>query len=68
MSFSLSVINGKTGFIIIPAKIPLSFNILIAFSLLEETQTFGSIIFDNSSFGVVMVNLIITLLFKFIFF
>ena len=39
---------------------------MIAFNLSEEIHTFGSIIFDSSSFGVVIVNLIITLFFEFI--
>jgi hypothetical protein len=66
MSSSLSVINGKTGFIIIPANIPLLASSFIACNLLEDTHTFGSIIFDNSSFVVVIINLIITLFFEFI--
>ena len=58
--------KGSKGFIIIPANIPLSVKVLIVSNLLDETHTLGSIIFDISSFGVVIVILIITLFFSFI--
>ena len=60
MLLTLSVIKGKTGNIITPAKIPTSLNLWTTLNLLLGEQTFGSIILERLSYGVVIDIFIIT--------
>lgn len=53
---SSSVINGIIGVNNVPTNNPASDSFFITSNLLEDTHTLGSIIFDNSSFAVVIVN------------